>query len=122
MARVGAIALGALLGPATRGGLGRLGQMHPRPDRVQLLDHEPPPRRRLQRHLELLATEALNELADAGTVRRRHTRTRDLARRRLNPVGGDLRSMLIESHYDRHTGPPQAPRFKRLRGHAPRLS
>ena len=33
VARVGAIALGALLGPATRGGLGRLGQMHPRADR-----------------------------------------------------------------------------------------
>jgi hypothetical protein len=30
--------------------------------------------------------------------------------------------MLIESHYDRHLGPPQAPWFERLRGPAPRLS
>jgi hypothetical protein len=30
--------------------------------------------------------------------------------------------MLIQSHYDRHTGPPQAPRFQSLRGPAPRLS
>jgi hypothetical protein len=29
--------------------------------------------------------------------------------------------MLVESHYDRHTGPPQAPRFNRCADY-PRLS
>jgi hypothetical protein len=40
----------------------------------------------------------------------------------IDPLAGDLSSMLIKSHYDAHQGPPQAPRFERLRGHTPRLS
>ena len=44
-------------------------------------------------------------------MRRRHPRPANLTRRRVQPLGGDLRSMLIESHDDRHSGPPQAPRF-----------
>jgi hypothetical protein len=122
VARVGAIALGALLGPTTRGRLGRLGQMHPRADRPELLHDEPPARRGLQRDLELPAAETLGEPPHAGAMRRRHALARHLAGLGIDPLGGDLRSMLIESHYDRHTGPPQAPRFERLRGRAPRLS
>jgi hypothetical protein len=72
VARIGAIAFGALLGPATRGGLGRLGQMHPRTDRRELLDHEPPTRRRLQRHLELQIAEALGEPPHPGAMRGSH--------------------------------------------------
>jgi hypothetical protein len=122
MPGVRAIVLGALLVPPPRGRLRRLSQMHHGAHPAQLLDHEPPARRRLQRDLELLVAEALNEPADPGAIRRRHTRARDLPGRRIDPVGGDLRSMLIESHYDRHEGPPQAPRLQGLRGPAPRLS
>ena len=70
MPGVRAVALGALFVPAPRGGLRRLGQMHPRADRAQLLDHEPPARRRLQRDLELTATKARKEATHALTVRR----------------------------------------------------
>ena len=119
--RVGAVGLGALLVPAPRRGLGRLGEMHRRPDRVQLLDHEPPARRRLQRHLEPLAGEAPEELPHVVAVRRRDARAADLAGVGVDPLGRDLRTMLIESHYDRHTGPPQAPRLTTCAHHA-RLS
>jgi len=104
MPRVGAVVLGALLVPASCGGLGRLGQMHRRPDSPQFLDDEPPARRRLQRDLELAPREALKEPSHAGTVGRRHARTADLAAVGVQPVRRDLRSMLIESHYDRHSG------------------
>ena len=40
----------------------------------------------------------------------------------IQPVGRDLRSMLIESHYDRHRGLLTLHGLKRLRGLAPRLS
>jgi hypothetical protein len=102
MARVGAIALGALLGPAPRRGLGRLGEMDPRPDRAEFLDDEPPARRRLQRDLEVLAAEAPSEPSHARPVRRRDASAGDLAGRRVDPLRGHLRSMLIQSHYDRH--------------------
>ena len=46
----------------------------------------------------------------------------DLAGVDVDPLASDLPSMLIKSHYDAHKGPPQAPRFERLRAHAPRLS
>ena len=104
MPRVGAIVLGALLVPAARRGLRRLGQMHRRADAPQLLDDEPPARRRLQRHLELAPAEALQEPPHPRAIGRRHPRAADLAASRIQPVGRDLRSMLIESHYDRHRG------------------
>src|ERR687895_276836 len=90
--------------------------MHHRSHSPQLLHHEPPAGRRLQRHLELLAAEALNEPPHPGAMRRRDAGSRQLAGRRVDPLRRDLRSMLIESHYDRHSGPPQAPWFERLRG------
>jgi hypothetical protein len=104
MAGVGAIALGALLGPAPRRRLGRLGQMNVRPDRRELLDHEPPARRGLQRHLEFHVAEALGEPPHPNAMRRRNALTRDLTGRGVDPLGSDLRSMLIQSHYDRHRG------------------
>jgi hypothetical protein len=122
MARVGAIALGALLGSAARRRLRRLGQVHLRPDRVELLDDEAPARRRLQGHLQLLAAKACGEAPDAIAVCRRDPLARNLTGRGVQPLARDLRSVLVESHYDRHSGPPQAPRSKRLRGQAPRLS
>jgi hypothetical protein len=69
--------------------------MHHSTHPTQLLDHEPPPRRRLQRHLELLAAEAAQELAHAHTVRRRYSPAPHLARPGIEPVSGDLRSMLV---------------------------
>jgi len=102
MPRVGAVVLGTLLVPASCGGLGRLGQMHRRPDSPQFLDDEPPARRRLHRDLELAPAEALQEPPHARAVGRRHPGAAHLAGGRIQPVGRDLRSMLIESHYDRH--------------------
>jgi hypothetical protein len=110
MSGVGAIALGTLLGAAARRRLRRLGQVDLRPDRLELLDREAPARCRLQRNLELLAPKAGGEASHSGPVRRRDTAARDLAGRGIQPLGGDLRPMLVESHYDRHKRPPQAPR------------
>ena len=42
--------------------------------------------------------------ADASTVCGRDPRPRGLAGHRVDPVGGDLRSVLVKSHYDRHRG------------------
>jgi hypothetical protein len=53
MPRVSAVVLRALLVAAQRARLRRLREMHPRADPAQLLGHEPPAGRRLQRHLEL---------------------------------------------------------------------
>jgi hypothetical protein len=110
MPRVRAITLGALLVAAARAGLRRLGQMRPAADRADLLDHEPPTRRRLQRDVQVRATEPLQEPPHALAMRRRDPRPADLAGLDLEPVRGHLPSMLIKSHYDRHTGPPHAPR------------
>jgi hypothetical protein len=122
MPGISTIALRALLRPPEPSRLRRLSEMHHRADTAQLLDHEPPASRRLQRHLQLPATETLQELPHRGAVRRRHPRALHLAGAGLDPLASDLSSMLIKSHYDAHKGPPQAPRFERLRGHAPRLS
>src|SRR4051794_7885823 len=118
MAGVGAVGLGSLLVAPPRGGLGPLGQVNPRADLTQLLDDEPPAGRRLQRRLELLAGEVLQEVADVIAVRGRHPGPAYLAGLGVDPVGRDLRTMLIESHYDRHTGPPQAPRLTTCAHHA----
>jgi hypothetical protein len=42
------------------------------------------------------------EAPHPGTIRWRDPPARDLARAGVDPVGGDLRSVLVESHYDRH--------------------
>src|SRR4051812_14702417 len=100
MPRVRPVALGALLRSPQPARLRRLCQMRPGADRAQLLDHEPPAGRRLQRHLKLAADEAAKEPPHALAVRRRHTRATDLAGRRVNPLGRDLRPVLIEAHHD----------------------
>src|ERR1019366_4146110 len=115
MLRVRAVALGPLLVPAQRTRRRRLPKMHPSVDATQL-NNEPPARRRLKRDLELLAREPGEKPSHALTVRRRDTSPADLTRLGIDPLGRDLRSVLIQSHYDRHLGPPQAPRFERLRG------
>src|ERR1019366_2720009 len=102
MLRISAVALGSLLVAAQRARLGRLSQMHTRVDAPQLLNDEPPARRRLERHLKLSAREPTKKATHALTVRRRHPRPADLPGRRVQPLRRDLRSMLIQSHYDRH--------------------
>src|SRR5438046_4696470 len=104
MPGVGAIGLGALLRPAAGRGLGRLGEVDVGADRAQLLDDELPTGRRLQRHLELLAGEPGQTTPDLLAIRGSDTRPADLAAVGVQPVGRDLRTMLIESHYDRHYG------------------
>lgn len=104
MPGVSAVGLGPLLLPAQRARLRRLAQMHPRANATQLLAHEAPARRRLQRHLELQARESLQEPPHPFTVRRRHPRPADLPGHRVDPLRRDLCSVLIQSHYDRHQG------------------
>ena len=82
--------------------LNHLGQVHLGADPLELLDQEPPARRRLQRNLEPLAPEPSQELPDPGAIRRRDPRARDLARDRVDPLRRDLRTMLIDPHHQRH--------------------
>jgi hypothetical protein len=122
MASIRAVVLRTLLAATHRRCFRRLGEMHLRADALQFLNDEPPAGRGLQRDLKILAVEALQEPTDTGAVRRHHTRARNLPGAGVNPVSRDLCSMLVCAHYDRHSGPPQAPRCQRLRGPAPRLS
>lgn len=101
---IGAVVLGMLLVTAQRGGVRGLGQMHNGSDPVQLLDHEPPARGRLQRDLQLLAGKSRQEPAHARPVGRRHARSGHFAGGGVQPIASDLRAMLIESHYDRQLG------------------
>ena len=100
MPRVGAVALGTLLVAAQRRRLSRLGEMHSRPRRPQLLDQESPAGRRLGRDLQLLAGELRQKPPDAGPIGRSHPRTADLTSLKLDPLRSDLRSMLVYAHHD----------------------
>jgi hypothetical protein len=71
MPRVRAVGLGALLSPATGRGLRRLGQMYLSADGLKLLRDEPPPGRRLKRHVELPAAEPGRERAYPVAIRGR---------------------------------------------------
>ena len=77
MPGIRAITLRALLRAPEPSGLRRLGQVHVGSDPAELLDHEPPAGRRLQRDLELLAAEPRQEprtaARSAGTTRARCT-------------------------------------------------
>jgi hypothetical protein len=90
--------------------------MYPRAYPVQLLHDETPPSGCLQGHLELRTIKARQELAHALAMRRSDPRAGDFARHRVDPLRSDLRSVLVESQYDCHPGPPQAPWFEHLRG------
>lgn len=78
--------------------------MHPSADPLELLDHEPPTRRCLQRHLELPAAKRREERSHPATVCRRDPAPGDLTGLGIEPLDSDLRSMLVTSHYDRHLG------------------
>ncbi len=102
MAGVRAVGLRAPLVPAPRRGFRRLGQMHHRADRAQLLDEKPPAGGRLERDLQLLAREPLKEPAHPDPVRRSDPRATDLAAAQIDPLSGDLRPMLVNTHHYRH--------------------
>jgi hypothetical protein len=102
MCRASARSLLARFCASTGGGLGRLGQVDDRANLRQLISHKPPASRRLQRDLKLLAAELLAESPDALPVRRRDPRSRDLTGLGIQPLRGDLRSVLIKTHHDRH--------------------
>src|ERR1700689_4621573 len=102
MASVRAVGLRTLLVAAPRRGLRRLGQMHPRADRAQLLDDKAPPGRRLDRDLKLLATEPLKEPAHPDALGRAPPRTADLTANKIDPLSGHLCPMLVQTHHDRH--------------------
>ena len=77
MPRVGPVGLGTLLLALQRRRLGRLGQVHLSADPLELLDHEPPARRRLKRHLQALTPEPAKNFRtparSAGTILARET-------------------------------------------------
>jgi len=73
------IALRALLRASEPSRLRRLSQMHLNADPTQLLDHEPPARRRLERDLQVLAAEARQKLPHRGAISGRHTRALHLS-------------------------------------------
>src|ERR1700683_4579952 len=106
MPRVRPIGLRAPLRPPQPARLRRLGEMHARTNPAQLLDHEPPARRRLQPNLELLPREPAKEPPHARAVRRNHTRPRHLTGLAIQPLSRDLRPMLIQTHHDRHRPTP----------------
>jgi hypothetical protein len=102
MASISAVGLRALLVATQSRGLRRLSQMRHRTNRPQLLDKEPPPRRRLQRDLQLLASKPRQEPPYPGTVRRADPRATDLTAIQIDPLRSDLRPMLVYAHHDRH--------------------
>jgi hypothetical protein len=122
MLRVGAVGLGPALGAAQDLGLRRLGQVHLGPDGLQLLHHEAPTRRRLERGLEPLAVELAHEVAKALAVGRPDAAPPKLARRAIKRIPGDLLSMLVQSHYDRHKGTSSASVDSRHQRASSRLS
>jgi hypothetical protein len=105
------VGLGALFRAAQPTGLRRLGQTHPRADPPQLLEHEPPTRRRLQGDLELCAINA-QEPRHRLAMRRSDPRPAHLAGRGIDPLGGDLPRCWSSPITIVTRGPPQAPRLK----------
>src|SRR5581483_7188489 len=71
MPRISTVGLRAPLVPTHRSRLSRLRQMHSGANTLELVSHEPPAGRGLQRDLELLPTEPLTEPPDPGPMRRR---------------------------------------------------
>ncbi len=87
MSGVRPVGLRAFLLAAHPARLGRLCKMHLSAGALELLDHEPPARRRLQRNLKTLASEPTEERADGGAVRWGDPCAGDLARDGLDPLG-----------------------------------
>jgi hypothetical protein len=96
--------------------------MHPRPHGPQLLDHEPPAGRRLQRRLALRALPAAKPAAETEPLGRPDPPPPHLARSGTERVKRDLLSMLAKGHHDPHKGPPQPPSIDDIHADPPRPS
>src|SRR5919109_3920319 len=105
MAGIGAVGLRPSLVAAPGARLGRLGQVGDRARANQLLAHEQPTGRRLERDLDPLAGETLDPGSNSRATGVDPTPAK-LARLHVESVESDLSSMHIEPGYDRHRGPP----------------
>ena len=99
---VGVVGLGAPLAPASGRRLSRIGQMGAVAGPLDLLDHEPPAGRALERELSLTAGELRQPGTHLGPRRRRDPTTPHLTRLAVERLVGDLPSMHIQRHYDFH--------------------
>jgi hypothetical protein len=97
-----AVGLGPLLRAAQGARLGRLGQVHLGADRLELLDHEAPAGRRLQRRLDLPAVPAPQPAAEAEPVGGPDAAPAHLTAGGVERVERDLLPMLVKRHYDPH--------------------
>jgi hypothetical protein len=96
------VGLGAALAAASRGGLGRLGEMHLRARALQLLNDKAPARHRLDCRDHLFALEAIQEPPQRLAVGRPNATRLDFAAVEIKRIEGDLRAMHIEAKEDRH--------------------
>src|SRR5215210_4392055 len=117
MAGVEAIGLGPLLAPLQRLGLRRLRQMRLDSGSAKLLDDVAPAGGGLHGDGDLLTREPFGELIEPGPQALAGSRAdlaaMQLAALHLYVVEGDLLSMYVETTYNVHVGPPQAPLFTR---------
>src|SRR5918996_4230850 len=89
--------------------------MRPQPGGLQLLDHEPPAGRPLQRELRLARGEPRTPLPDSRTRHRTDPPIAHLAALQIERLRRDLTAMNIKSTYDLHRDLLELRRLKRHR-------
>jgi hypothetical protein len=103
VAGVGAVGLGAALCAFSGARLSRLGEVRDRAFLLECLADEKPTRAGLDGDVDLASWEAADPLPH-GVRRRGHATTVQFARLLVESVERDLRSVHVESSYDRHWG------------------
>src|SRR5439155_15956855 len=96
------VGLRAPLAPALGRRLGRVGQMRAVAGTLDLLDHEAPAGRPLERELSRAARKPPQPGTDLGTRGRRDPTPLHLARLAIERLVDDLLPMHIQRHYDPH--------------------
>jgi hypothetical protein len=110
MPGVGAVTLRTTLRPAGGRGVGRLGQVRLHSGTAQLLHHEPPAGAGLDRERRRRPGQVrLEPAAQQHPIRWSDPATPALAAAFIEVVEGDLPPVDVQSAYDPHQGPPQAP-------------
>src|SRR3954447_22854511 len=110
MSGVGAVGLRTPHGPAGGRGVGRLRQMRLDPGTLQLLHDEPPAGAGLDRERRRRSIDVrLEPATQQHPVRRGDATPPGLAAALIQIVEGDLPPVNVQSAYDPHRGPPQAP-------------